>query len=101
VPGRALSAAAGAEAEGEEMRREPTDRQRQALTLIDQGIRTRGFAPTVRELCVALGVTSTNAVAGLLKALRDHGYLVSEPMRMRTWRVTEAGREWLWGKGAA
>jgi repressor LexA len=66
-----------------------TKRQTQVLQLIRESLRTRGFPPTVRELCQALGCRSPNAVHRLLRVLAQKGYLErSEQRRSRAFRLT-------------
>ncbi len=66
-----------------------TKRQTQVLQLIRDSLRTRGFPPTVRELCQALGCRSPNAVHRLLRVLAQKGYLErSEQRRSRAFRLT-------------
>ncbi len=52
-----------------------TRRQSQVLRCIVESVATRGFPPTVAELCQQLGCRSSNAVYELLTALEHKGYL--------------------------
>lgn len=54
----------------------PTHRQFEVLTIIAAHIRAHGWAPTVHELCAALGITSTNGMQDHLIALERKGMLV-------------------------
>ena len=66
--------------------REPlTPRQKDAYDFI---CRTAGmWGPAVREIAVGIGVSSPNAVAGLLKRLERKGYITIEPGQTRGIRV--------------
>jgi len=55
------------------MSRPLTPRQQDALAVIRASIAARGYAPSRRELCAALGCASTNAVTDTLKALERKG----------------------------
>lgn len=74
----------------------PTPRQAEALRLIAHSIRERGFAPSMRELCIALGVSSTNAVNDLLCALDRKGSIKrGPPSARRAIAVTRSGYEFI------
>ena len=51
-----------------------TKRQQAVLDVIEQCIREKGFGPTVREVCQALGLSSPSTVHVHLKALEEKGY---------------------------
>ena len=46
-----------------------TKRQQAVLDVIEQCIREKGYGPTVREVCQALGLSSPSTVHVHLKAL--------------------------------
>ena len=50
-----------------------TKRQQAVLDVIEQCIREKGFGPTVREVCQALGLSSPSTVHVHLKALEEKG----------------------------
>jgi repressor LexA len=52
-----------------------TPRQRDILTALEEGIARTGYAPSVRELCSALGLRSTATVHQHLHQLERHGYI--------------------------
>ena len=56
-----------------------SDRQKRILTAIEQSLETRGFPPTVREICDVAGISSTSVVNYNLKRLEEKGYLVRKP----------------------
>lgn len=55
--------------------RQLTPRQRQLLDFITEFLRQRGYPPSIREMAVALGARYPNAIADLLRALEQKGYL--------------------------
>ena len=59
-----------------------TDRQQQALHALEQWIAEHGYAPTLRELAGALGVT-VNASTCLLEALEAKGRIRRWPGKAR------------------
>lgn len=62
------------------------DRQRQILEFIRQHIETEGYPPTVREICAAVGIRSTNGVNEHLKVLERKGYIERMSNKSRTLR---------------
>lgn len=71
----------------------PTIRQAECLFCILAYQRAFGFHPSIRLLCLALGVASTNAVSDLIEALSRKGWFRRTAMGKgmlfapRTWRV--------------
>lgn len=56
-----------------------SDRQSRMLEAIRQSLTQRGYPPTVRELCDAVGISSTSVVNYNLKRLEDQGFLRRNP----------------------
>lgn len=50
-------------------------RQVELLDLIEFSIVERGYAPVIREMCAALGLTSAATITWHLQTLEDHGYI--------------------------
>lgn len=67
----------------------PTERQLEALRLIEKSAH---FPPTIRELCAALGVSSTNAVTELLLRLVRDGLIQRNAKQARAMWLTTAGK---------
>ena len=47
-----------------------TDRQRQTLQFVAETVAERGYPPSVREICEALGLASSSTVHSHLQALQ-------------------------------
>lgn len=47
----------------------------------------RGYPPTVREICEAVGLSSTATIHARLKKLEKHGYLIKESAKNRSIKV--------------
>jgi repressor LexA len=60
---------------GYAMRPKLTTRQRQMLEYIDHEVKTTGIPPSIRQIGVALGISSTNGVRTHLQALEKKGYI--------------------------
>ncbi len=68
--------------------REPlTDRQRSVLNYIEETVSTRGYPPSVREICAAVGLTSPSTVHAHLSRLQRMGYLKRENTKPRAMEV--------------
>lgn len=52
-----------------------TSRQHACLAFIEEFIRSKGYAPTIREIGKHFGFSSTNGVTDHLNALERKGYL--------------------------
>ena len=52
-----------------------------------------GYFPSVRELCGAMGISSTNTVQSHLKALEKKGYLLREGSQARALQLTEKAHQ--------
>lgn len=64
-----------------------TRRQRQVLEFIEQELRQRGYPPSVREIGVAVGLTSPSTVHSHLRTLQGLGYLRRDPTKPRAIEV--------------
>ncbi len=62
-------------------------RERAILKHIQKGILVKGYAPSVRELCKAVGLSSTATVQGYLNSLEERGYIKKESQKGRTLRL--------------
>jgi repressor LexA len=60
-----------------------TDRQRQTLEFIAETVADRGYPPSVREICDALGLASSSTVHSHMQALQRKGYLRIDPTKPR------------------
>lgn len=61
-----------------------TNRQRLVLRAIVETTQVRGYPPTLRELCDALGVSSTNGMSTHLAALERKGFISRQPRQARS-----------------
>lgn len=67
-----------------------TDRQKQCLKAIDAYKAAQGYAPSIRQLCEALGGIGTNAVFNHLIALEEKGYIKRDPAVARSIQVLKS-----------
>lgn len=62
-------------------------RQREILEFIERQMELRGYPPSVREICDAVGLSSTATVYTHLKALERMGYIVRDGSKPRALEV--------------
>lgn len=65
-----------------------TKRQQAVLDVIEQCIREKGYGPTVREVCQALGLSSPSTVHVHLKALEEKGLIKRDSLKSRSIALT-------------
>lgn len=63
-------------------------RQQQILDCIYEEVNTKGYPPTVREICEAVDLSSTSTVHGHLEKLEKNGYIVRDSSKPRAIEVT-------------
>ena len=71
------------------MKSEITEKQRRILDFIKKEIREKGYPPSVREICKAVGLKSTSTVHGHLRRLEKNGVLYKDPTKPRAIRVLD------------
>lgn len=70
-----------------------TKKQQAVLDCITEFIDGKGYGPTVREICTAMGLSSPSTVHVHLKALEDKGMIHRDPLKSRSITLTPAARE--------
>ena len=65
------------------------DREQKILDFMKSEIKTKGYPPTVREICTALGVKSTSTVHKDIASLVDQGFLKKDPSKPRALMVVD------------
>ena len=70
------------------MTRHDADRKLKILDYIAATLRARGFPPSVREIALAVGLSSTSAVHHHLLMLERDGYLERDEAQSRAIRLT-------------
>lgn len=69
---------------------ELSTRQKQILRYITKEIKENGYAPSVREIGKAVGLSSTATVHCYLKKLEELGYIKKENQKGRTLRILKS-----------
>ena len=65
------------------------EREQKILEYMKEEIRTKGYPPTVREICGALGIKSTSTAHKDIESLVKQGYLVKDPSKPRALMVVD------------
>lgn len=65
------------------------DRERKILTYMKEEIRKKGYPPTVREMCTALGIKSTSTTHKDLENLEMKGYIRKDPAKPRALMIID------------
>ena len=66
-----------------------TARQKTVYDYLKQEIREKGYPPSVREICAAVGLTSTSSVHAHLETLERKGYIRRSPEKSRSIEILE------------
>lgn len=65
------------------------EREQKILNFMKSEIKTKGYPPTVREICTALGIKSTSTVHKDIASLVNQGYLKKDPSKPRALMVVD------------
>ncbi|NMB41487.1 MAG: transcriptional repressor LexA [Firmicutes bacterium] len=66
-----------------------TLRQREVLNFINEEVLHRNYPPSVREICKAMGLSSSSTVHAHLKALEKKGYIRRDPTKPRAIEILD------------
>lgn len=69
----------------------PSRKQLAVLNCIYKHVENHGYPPTVREICAAVGLSSTSTVHAHIKHLITNGYLQKDPSKPRALEITATG----------
>ena len=69
-----------------------TDKQEKILEFLNQHIEEKGFPPTVREICAAVGLKSTATVSYHLTELKKQGRIQGDSAKRRAISLPESRR---------
>ena len=68
-----------------------TNKQREVLEYLKQQVLTKGYPPSVREICDAVGLKSTSSVHAHLESLERNGYIRKDPTKPRAIEIVDDG----------
>ena len=70
-----------------------TDKQKLILNFIIHNTKIKGYPPSVREICKAVGLKSTSTVHGHLERLEKKGYIKRDPTKPRAIEIAPKSYE--------
>lgn len=68
---------------GKDLNKKIGKKQLEIYNYIKQQIQEKGYPPAVREICKAVGLSSTSTVHGHLSKLEKYGYIRRDPLKPR------------------
>ena len=68
-----------------------TNKQREVLEYLKQQVLHKGYPPSVREICDAVGLKSTSSVHAHLESLERNGYIRKDPTKPRAIEIVDDG----------
>jgi len=72
---------------------EVTERQRLVLEFIQAYIKIKGFAPSMQDVAVGLGLKSRSNIHRIVHDLENMGLLVTTPNKVRTMKLRDRSVE--------
>lgn len=66
-----------------------SEKQKKILDFLKQEISTKGYPPSVREICTAVGLKSTSTVHGYLERLERKGLIRRDPSKPRAIEILD------------
>lgn len=70
-----------------------SNKQKMILEFLDKEIHEKGYPPSVREICQAVGLKSTSTVHGYLTRLEKKGFIKKDPTKPRALKVLSGKKE--------
>jgi len=71
------------------MKQKNLDKQQQILDFVNKQVQEKGYPPSVREICKAVGFKSTSTVHSYLSALEEKGLIIKDPSKTRALKVVD------------
>jgi len=72
---------------GVQMKKKPDENLNKILDFVNSEVTEKGYPPSVREICSAVGFKSTSTVHGYLQRLQENGMIQKDPTKPRALRV--------------
>ncbi len=77
------------------MKKELNEKQRKILNFLEKEVKYRGYPPSVREICKAVGFKSTSSVHSHLEKLERFGYIQKDPTKPRALKIVDGTNEFM------
>ncbi len=69
------------------MKKKINEKQQMILDFVNKQVKEKGYPPSVREICSAVGFKSTSTVHGYLEKLEEEGLIQKDPTKPRALKV--------------
>ncbi|HOQ76221.1 MAG TPA: transcriptional repressor LexA [Thermoclostridium sp.] len=79
------------------MRRRDPDKQQKILDFVNRQVAEKGYPPSVREICKAVGFRSTSTVHAYIKKLEEEGLVEKDATKPRALRILDSSNSSLEG----
>jgi repressor LexA len=66
---------------------EISEKQMEILEFLNKEVQEKGYPPSVREMCRAMGFKSTSTIHAQLEKLKDMGYISKDPFKPRAIKI--------------
>lgn len=77
------------------MQKKITEKQQQILDFVNSQVEEKGYPPSVREICSAVGFKSTSTVHSYLEKLEKLGLIEKDPTKPRALKVLAKGANYI------
>ena len=71
------------------MRYKSADKKKKILDFVNKQVREKGYPPSVREICKAVGFKSTSTAHAYLSSLEEEGLITKDPTKTRALKVVD------------
>ncbi len=71
------------------MRYKDTDKKKKILDFVNRQVQEKGYPPSVREICKAVGFKSTSTVHAYLSSLEGEGLIAKDPTKTRALKIID------------
>jgi repressor LexA len=75
------------------MKKKLTEKEKQILDFVNRQVEEKGYPPSVREICKAVGFKSTSTVHGYLEKLKNAGVILKDPTKPRALKVLTGSKK--------
>ncbi len=75
------------------MRQRDNDKQQMILDFLNRYQMEKGYPPSIREICKAVGFKSTSTVHSYIKKLEEEGHITKDATKPRALKVLKSGRK--------
>lgn len=75
------------------MKNKLSEKQQQILDFVNSQVEVKGYPPSVREICSAVGFKSTSTVHSYLEQLEKSGLISKDPTKPRALKVINGGKK--------